>query len=349
MKRIAVFVVSPYITPKESDTINTDGNNHRNHLDETTLTVLKNRDEEIKETEEMLLKAGFFKLDGKGYCNGQLSSYYTDYGLLPEKARHVYIIVRTPSFKRRFGDWEKKIIKEAIESYPSMSIPMKYMAQTAKERKHIAKNLLGKNFFVEKQMGKIAVTKSSISESFAHSSYDAKLNVVPFLKELLETSVYAGTLPDFHGKDEQNYYFVSRIQQECKDKLVFFRIKEKSNRGKSFYVHDIYTEDQIKNQRSSNQVRSQEGMVEPESVGLAERLLREIYSVNSSVVVSENGAEDHVPRKRVFFHPEPAVCDMFLDRWFFSKRQRREELWRIPEHQEASLRQLRFPQRQGRQ
>lgn len=138
-------------------------------------------------------------------------------------------------------------------------------------------------------MGKIAVTKSSISESFAHSSYDAKLNVVPFLKELLETSVYAGTLPDFHGKDEQNYYFVSRIQQECKDKLVFFRIKEKSNRGKSFYVHDIYTEDQIKNQRSSNQVRSQEGMVEPESVGLAERLLREIYSVNSSVVVSENG------------------------------------------------------------
>ena len=202
-----------------------------------------------------------------------------------------WVQVRTPNFKRWFGDWEKTGIRERLEGQEPIPVKSKFTEETARIKKSEAAALLKEPFSVKKNIGEVFVTRNGIRESIGHSRNAAKLDVIPHLREILEKAEYLDTLNDFDGKDIQNHYFAARIDHSGQSKLAFLRVRKMPRTENQLYVHDVFVEDEIKagirnNERLNNPVPALR------STDLYESILQEIYSTDNesvSKVVDSNG------------------------------------------------------------
>ena len=62
---------------------------------------------------------------------------------------------------------------------------------------------------------------------------------------------------DKDGKAIMNYYFAAKIKIDDNWKKLFVRPREKSGHKNKFYVHEIYTEDEIKKSETKTALRVQ--------------------------------------------------------------------------------------------
>lgn len=206
-----------------------------------------------------------------------------------------WVQVRIPNFKRWFGDWEKAGIRERLENQEPVLVEAKYHIENSKERKAKAVELLDEDITVQKAIGPVNISKSGIRKSFGHSTSDAKLDVIPHLREILEKAEYLDTLNDFDGKDIQNHYFAARITHDGQNKIVFLRARKMPGRGNQLYVHDVFIEDEIKQKAGSPlQIREygEKAISHLRGSDLYKSILQDIYATDNesvSKVVDSNG------------------------------------------------------------
>ena len=222
-----------------------------------------------------------------------------------------WVQVRTPNFKRWFGDWEKAGIRERLEGQEPLAVEAKYNATSPKERRDIALEFFPENVVVQKPVGDVVISRRSIRSSFSHGSTDVKLDVMPYLAEILEKSEYIDTLQDFDGSDVQNHYFATRITHGNQGKLVFMRARKMPGRGNQLYVHDVFVEEEIKQKDRNNVSKSgysQKTVGQLRGSDLYKSILQEIYSTDNesvSKVVDSNG------EPMVVYHGTTADFDAF--------------------------------------
>ncbi|GMO57424.1 MAG: hypothetical protein Ta2G_17100 [Termitinemataceae bacterium] len=213
-----------------------------------------------------------------------------------------WVQVRTPAFKKWFGDWEKLYNKYILEgsvvaSVHSADIPILdgKIINTALDwiRKHPIRT-------VKTRIGNVTVTNDGIKADFGHTRYPSKLYVLPAIKSILENGAYLNSMSDFYGKNINNHYFAAPVELDGERKLVFLRIREKE-KGKSFYVHEVFIEEEVKKSETLDFILSKSGdrmqTVDPQqdkikASDLYRSILNDALSVNPSQVsklIDENG------------------------------------------------------------
>lgn len=66
------------------------------------------------------------------------------------------------------------------------------------------------------------------------------------LKMFLKKGTYLGVLKDLDGKKQNNYYFAAPINIDGNKQILFIRVKHVAGRNKLFYIHDVFTDEEIK-------------------------------------------------------------------------------------------------------
>ena len=98
---------------------------------------------------------------------------------------------------------------------------------------------------VETEIGRIVIDEKGIENSLSHTLYLNKILSIPAIRPTLEKGVYLGVLKDFDGELQNNYYFAAPIKIDENDKILFIRVKHVAGRDKLFYIHDIFTSEEI--------------------------------------------------------------------------------------------------------
>jgi hypothetical protein len=76
---------------------------------------------------------------------------------------------------------------------------------------------------------------------------------LPAIRSVLEKGAYLGKFRDIQSKDLYNFFFAAPIRINEKDNIVFVRIRQADGDKKRFYVHEVYTEDEIKKETETLQ------------------------------------------------------------------------------------------------
>ena len=100
-------------------------------------------------------------------------------------------------------------------------------------------------------IGEIEITRRGIRDDFSHVAFPEKLAVLPVIRTVLEQGAYLGTKQDFRGMKIQNYYFAAPVSIDGNKKIVFVRVRKKGMGKLRFYIHDIYTLNEIKKSGAS--------------------------------------------------------------------------------------------------
>lgn len=138
-----------------------------------------------------------------------------------------------------------------------------FQSKTAKEAKTKAANWIQKNVGsqIQTEIGDITINSNCLDDSFGHGPYPAKFDAVKAIKPILTQGVYLGEMDDLYGADIKNYYFTGKIKLDGNEKFVFCRIRESESgqTGKRFYLHSVYTEDDIKKGALNKSAPAQNG------------------------------------------------------------------------------------------
>jgi hypothetical protein len=202
--------------------------------------------------------------------------------------------VRTPAFKHRFGDWERKAILEGppVKSVRSSDIPIigKGPIDTAKQ--WIKDHPIGtaRAITIDGVLD-IEANENSIQNSFGgrHSKYPNKVFVLPALKSVIERGAYLGRQTDLDGKPIVNYYFAAPVELDENPKIVFVRVRETEGDTKRLYVHEVFTEEDIK-KADEQQPQGTLTSADLRSFALYKIILKNAYDVKYiSIPRDENG------------------------------------------------------------
>lgn len=174
-------------------------------------------------------------------------------------------------------------------------------------------------------IGEVIINDRSVSRDMHHGakgdSY-LKLQTLPSVKDVLEKGTYLGYEEDYDGKPIDNHYFAGKIKYGDEEKIIFCRVRENAGDKNRFYVHEVFTEDEIKKEaalRTSN----------PSSLRLTGKplyqfILQNVLNVNG--IVSKNEAEEHENRRNAMLgnqnarkyglsNGDIAILDRFFDNY----------------------------------
>lgn len=96
------------------------------------------------------------------------------------------------------------------------------------------------------KIGDVEINTKGIENSLSHTIYLNKVLTIPAIKTVLEKGTYLGVLKDSDGKRQNNYYFAAPITIDNEQKILFIRVKHVAGRDKLFYIHDVFTNEEIK-------------------------------------------------------------------------------------------------------
>ena len=95
------------------------------------------------------------------------------------------------------------------------------------------------------EIGEIEFDASSVKQSLSHTIYQNKLDAIQSVPDVLTKGVYLGSEADKDGKPIVNYYFAGKVNIGDVEKIVFVRTRKSEGRANRFYVHEVFTEDEI--------------------------------------------------------------------------------------------------------
>lgn len=149
-----------------------------------------------------------------------------------------------------------------------------------------AKNWLEKNNIGNAQsiIGEIIINKKSVERDMHHGDKKdlyLKLQTLPAVKDVLEKGTYLGYERDFEGKNISNHYFAAKIKYGEDEKIVFCRVRETDGSEERFYVHEIFTEDEIK--KEANQVPTVGRLPQLTGKPLYKYILQDVLNVNENL------------------------------------------------------------------
>ncbi|MDR3113793.1 MAG: hypothetical protein LBU09_05395, partial [Endomicrobium sp.] len=202
-----------------------------------------------------------------------------------------WVMVRTPAFKKWFGDWEKA---EILKGDPLKKVSAKDINIIGKGVIDTAVKWFEANPIENARANTIdgdfdvVFTKDGIKDSFGHTRYPNKVYVLPALKDIIEKGAYLGKMADLDGKRIDNYYFGVPVEIDGKRKIVFVRVRKAAGDTERFYIHEIFTDDEIE-EAETLQPRGVQTSAKRASA-LYKSIIKNALDVNNvSKVVDENG------------------------------------------------------------
>lgn len=207
-----------------------------------------------------------------------------------------WLTVRTPKFKQWFGDWETLRKKQILEKETVAKIQRNIIkASEAETAIDAAKQWIKEhgNAPVKTAIGEVVLDERTVKNSLSHGFSQEKLDAVQAIPSVLANGIYIGMEADYDGKPIDNYYFAGRVDFDGEERIVFCRVRQ-ATRGESikrFYVHEVFTEDEIK-KGASLQTGSAANGKRLGGRALYKNILHEFLSVkpeNVSKVVDKNG------------------------------------------------------------
>ncbi|MDR0466140.1 MAG: hypothetical protein LBH94_02150, partial [Deltaproteobacteria bacterium] len=163
-------------------------------------------------------------------------------------AENQWLAVRTPEFKQWFGDWSLPAI---MEGTPVASVTTQGIPKSGAKLRDLASQWLQQNpiapidAITVDGVLRVEVTQTGIQDSFGHTIYTNKLAALHAVQSVIQNGAYLGHMADLEGKAIENYYFSAPVEIDGTRKIVFARVREVEGNPASFYVHEVFTEDEI--------------------------------------------------------------------------------------------------------
>lgn len=197
--------------------------------------------------------------------------------------------------KKKFSDLtdeeklqKKKQIRSNIVSKVKIGIIHKTEDKRASDVAYewVDENIKGDIFTV---IGNVKFNRKTVKEDLSHGFGQEKLDTLTAVKDVLEKGTYLGYERNFQGKTNENHYFAGKIKYGNDEKIVFCRVKDSAGGNSCFYVHEVFTEDEIKSDLPRLGVREADSS---RLVGkpLYKFILQTIFNVN----------DDNIIRKAIF-------------------------------------------------
>ena len=159
-----------------------------------------------------------------------------------------WLAVRTPAFKAAFGDWEQVAQRQRYLNTAPIEVAEKQIVKsegvTVMEAafRWAAAHLPVQ---VATPFGTVEINRASVKDSLGHGFSQKKLDAVTSLPEGMKVAAFIGEEQDFGGADINNGYFCYPIMYQGEKQVVFVRARRDVNSNK-LYVHEVWTEDEIK-------------------------------------------------------------------------------------------------------
>lgn len=121
-----------------------------------------------------------------------------------------------------------------------------------------AKAWIRKHIFApaKTEIGDVEVDANAIQDSLSHSMYQNKLDAIQAIVPVLEKGSYLGMLPDKDGNPIENHYFAGRVRIGENEKIVFVRTRQAKGTPNRFYVHEVFTQEEIEKSGDFHRVTS---------------------------------------------------------------------------------------------
>ncbi|MDR1951991.1 MAG: hypothetical protein LBQ37_00560 [Elusimicrobiota bacterium] len=210
---------------------------------------------------------------------------------------------RSPFFKRWFGDWETSAILKgnSVFDVHSSDIPIinGKIIDTAKAwiSEHPIKNI---SVSTSDGVFDIEVTPNGIQNSFGHTKYKNKIFVLPAIESVIKKGAYLGQAIDTKDKGLKNFYFAAPVKIDGQPNVVFVRIRQMDGDKKRFYVHEVYTQEEIEKEADVLQTVDalKKGLPHGKTpASMYRSIIKNGFDVkNVSKIVDENGEPE------VFYH-----------------------------------------------
>lgn len=152
---------------------------------------------------------------------------------------------------------------------------------------------------VKTEIGEVTLGENEIRDSMSHGFSRPKIDAITVIEPVLRKGSYLGKLPDKNGKKIDNYYFAGRARFGEEEKIVFIRVRESEQHPKKFYVHEVFTEEDIKKAGMNLRATDQDQLFQ-NSADFYKNLIADYRDVNrkedtgeeSSVNEKEKGESD---------------------------------------------------------
>ncbi|MDR1803189.1 MAG: hypothetical protein LBQ94_06230 [Treponema sp.] len=141
----------------------------------------------------------------------------------------------------------------------------------------------GSKIIQRKDIGEVVFDRAGVKASFEHRIYQNKLDALPAIPKTIEKGKIIDISNDFDGKPIKNTLIVAPIQIGKKPEILVVRLRMVKGHDNKFYVHDIFTsEELIKNTGNTVKAGSAGNPVGESSKSIAhiKSLLLDILTVN---------------------------------------------------------------------
>ena len=222
-----------------------------------------------------------------------------------------WLQVRTPNFKKWFGNWEALAIKERLTNGDMVTVQDEGN-ELIKGQEHIWRKLIT-DYSNNKQgtpkqlleflrplipetitnvnIGDIGFTKNSIRNSLHHNNGKANAIVLPYIKELLESAEYVGSR---NIEANRTSYVLAKPLSYKGQRFIMLMVVNEDAQGKKYYDHEFTTIKKIDDLPAVlRKSKSTENGQNHQS--LLSILAEDVWFNNVSKVVDENGEPLVVP------------------------------------------------------
>ena len=107
-------------------------------------------------------------------------------------------------------------------------------------------------------IGEVEIDAGAVRADARHNLSEGyiKLQILPAIKDILERGTYLGYEKDYNNEPKDNHYFAGKIMYGGKERIVFCRVRKSAGANNRFYVHEVFTAEEVKAAPSKKAFRS---------------------------------------------------------------------------------------------
>ena len=209
-----------------------------------------------------------------------------------------WVQVRTPSFKKRFGDWEKNAVAKAILADREIVCHDSILTLPAEEQRIVAKEI-----YAKLKSGSTVMTEDGRNVHFrtrgfkeikSHSADPHTLAIVPILKEVIASAHYIGEgdVEDKPAnKDVKAYHLYARRVNLGDGSMIARIVIREDKNGEHFYDEESTSLETIKEiyGQGSREPNTGSDRKPPCAAHSLAQFFAECKGLSASKVVDENG------------------------------------------------------------
>lgn len=190
----------------------------------------------------------------------------------------------------------EEIKNKVVASIKADSVPYSSNGRYADAAKEWIKNNPQGN--AKSVIGDVLINEKSVDKDLRHGDKNdlyLKLQTLPIVKDILENGTYLGYEKDFDGKTIDNHYFAGKIKYGNEEKIIFCRVRDAAGDTNRFYVHEVFTEDELKKE-ATNTVTNV-GLPLLTGKPLYKFILQDVLNVNENSenndIINNRGVEEN--------------------------------------------------------